>query len=68
MIKNAIKNVVNIVISLCIESLENPENQNLEIAANTSEVYQSASISEIKRRVYHINRIFIFILYQDDLR
>ena len=49
-------------------SLENPENQNLEIAANTSEVYQSASISEIKRRVYHINRIFIFILYQDDLR
>ena len=68
LIKNAIKNVVNIVISLCIVSLENSENQNLEIAANTSEVYQSASISEIKRRVYHINRIFIFILYQDNLR
>ena len=36
-IKNAIKNAVTAVISLCIVCLENPENQNSEIAANTSE-------------------------------
>ena len=37
LIKNAIKNAVTVVISLYMVSLENPENQNSEIAANTSE-------------------------------
>ena len=36
-IKNAIKNAVTAVISLCMVCLENPENQNAEVAANTSE-------------------------------
>ena len=35
-IKNAIKNAVTAVISLCMVCLENPENQDPEIAANTS--------------------------------
>ena len=36
--KNAIKNVVTAVTSsLCMVSLENPENQNSEVAANSSE-------------------------------
>ena len=37
LIKNAIKNAVTAVFSLYMVSLENPENQNSEIAANTSE-------------------------------
>ena len=37
LIKNVIKNAVNAVISLCIVSLENPENQNSEIGASTNE-------------------------------
>ena len=37
MIKNAFKNAVTAVISLHMVSLENPENQTSEIAANTSE-------------------------------
>ena len=37
LIKNAIKNAITVVISLYMVSLENPENQNSEIAANTSE-------------------------------
>ena len=37
LIKNAIKNAVTAVIILYMVSLENPENQNSEIAANTSE-------------------------------
>ena len=37
LIKNAIKNAVTAVISLYMVSLENPENQNSEIKANTSE-------------------------------
>ena len=38
LIKNAIKNVVTAVTSsLCMVSLENPENQNSEVAANSSE-------------------------------
>ena len=37
LIKNIIKNAVNAVISLCIVSLENPENQNSEIGASTNE-------------------------------
>ena len=61
LIKNAIKNAITVVISLYMVSLENPENQNSEIAANTSEagtwcyhkVYESISIKKIKRRVYH---------------
>ena len=36
LIKNAIKNAVTAVISLCMVCLENPENQDPEIAANTS--------------------------------
>ena len=36
-IKNAIKNAVTAVISLYTVRLENPENQNSEIAANKSE-------------------------------
>ena len=35
--QNGIKNNVTAVISLYMVSLENPENQNSEIAANTSE-------------------------------
>ena len=34
---NAIKNAITVVISLYMVSLENHENQNPEIAANTSE-------------------------------
>ena len=37
LIKNAIKNAVVAFISLYMMGLENPENQNSEIAANTSE-------------------------------
>ena len=37
LIKNAIKNAITVAISLYMVSLENPENQNSEIAANTSE-------------------------------
>ena len=37
LIKNAIKNATTVVISLYMMSLENPENQNSEIAANSSE-------------------------------
>ena len=37
LIKNAFKNAVTAVISLHMVCLENPENQNSEIAANTSE-------------------------------
>ena len=37
LIKNAIKNAVTAVISLHMVSLKNLENQNSEIAANTSE-------------------------------
>ena len=37
MIKNNIKNAVTTVFSLFMVSLENPENQNSEIAANTSD-------------------------------
>ena len=37
LIKNAIKNAVTAVFSLYMVSLENPENQNSEIAANASE-------------------------------
>ena len=37
LIKNAIKNAVIVVIGLYVVSLENPENQNSKIAANTSE-------------------------------
>ena len=37
LIKNAIKNAVTTVIILYMVCLENPENQNSEIAANTSE-------------------------------
>ena len=36
-VKNAIKDAVTAVLSLCMAYLENPENQNSEIAANTSE-------------------------------
>ena len=36
LIENAIKNAVIAVISLYMVSLENPENQNFEIATNTS--------------------------------
>ena len=36
LIKNAIKNVVTDFVSLYMVNLENPENQNSEIAANTS--------------------------------
>ena len=37
MIKNAIKNPVTAVVSLYMMNLENPQNQNSKIAANTSE-------------------------------
>ena len=37
LIKNVIKNAVIAVIGLYMVSLENPENQNSKIAANTSE-------------------------------
>ena len=37
LIKNAIKNAVTAVVSLYMVNLENPENQNSEIAANASE-------------------------------
>ena len=37
LIKNAIKNALVAFISLYMMSLENPENRNSEIAANTSE-------------------------------
>ena len=37
LIKNAIKNAIIAVISLHTLCLENPENQNSEIAANASE-------------------------------
>ena len=37
LIKNAIKNAIIAVISLHMLCLENPENQNSEIAANVSE-------------------------------
>ena len=37
LIKNAIRNAVKAVISLYMLYLENPENQNSEIAANTGE-------------------------------
>ena len=37
LIKKAIKNVVTAVVSLYMVNLENPENQNSEITANTSE-------------------------------
>ena len=37
LITNAIKDAVTAVISLCMVCLENPENQNSEIVANTSE-------------------------------
>ena len=37
LIKNATKNAVTTLISLYMVCLENPENQNSEIAANTSE-------------------------------
>ena len=36
-VKNAIKDAVTAVLSLCMVCLKNPENQNSEIAANTSE-------------------------------
>ena len=35
--KNAMKNALTTVVSLSTVSLENPQNQNSEIAANTSE-------------------------------
>ena len=35
--KNAMKNALTTVVSLSTVNLENPENQNSEIAANTSE-------------------------------
>ena len=37
LIKNAIKNAVTAVVNLYMVNLENPEIQNSEIAANTSE-------------------------------
>ena len=37
MIKNAIKNAITVVISSYMVCLENLENKNSEIAANTSE-------------------------------
>ena len=37
LIKNAIKNSFTAVVSLYMVNLKNPENQNAEIAANTSE-------------------------------
>ena len=37
LIKNALKNAITIVVSLYMVSIENPENQNSEIAANISE-------------------------------
>ena len=38
LIKNAIKNAVTAVVSLYMVNLDNPENQNCEIAANTSKL------------------------------
>ena len=37
LMKNAMKNALTTVVSLSMVSLENPENQNSEIAANASE-------------------------------
>ena len=37
LIKNAIKNAITVIIGLYMVYLENPENQNSEIAANTSD-------------------------------
>ena len=53
LIKNAIKNAVTTVVSLYMANLENPENQDSENAANTSE---AGTLNEIAHfNLYLIN-------------